>query len=91
MTNAKRDNNQIPVMLGASSTDGSTPVPIKVVPTTHIMVVDDTGTGTDLSGDNASRDDNGVPVLMGVSSDDGVTPVPIYANESTGGLFIKST
>ena len=91
MTNAPRDNNQIPVILAASSADGSTPVPIKVNPTTHAVTVDDAGTGSDLSGDNASRDDNGVPVMMGVSSSDGETPVPIYADVSNGKLFIKST
>lgn len=91
MTDAKRDNNQIPTLLGSSSTDGSTPVPVKANSTTHGIIVDDAGTGSDLSGDNASRDDNGVPVAMGVSSDDGETPVPIYADPSNGKLFIKST
>jgi len=87
--NAKRDNNQITTMLGASSADGSTPVSVKVNPTTHIMVTDIEDTGTDLSGEEALRDDNGVTVLMGVSSEDGVTPVPIYTNPSTGGLLLK--
>lgn len=91
MTNAKKDNNNIPVILAASSADGSTPVPIKINPTTHGISVDDAGTGSDLSGDNASRDDNGVTIMMGVSSADGVTPCPIYADLSNGKLFIKST
>lgn len=89
--NAKRDNNQIPVILGTDSTDGSTPVAIKINPTNHGIKVDDGVTGTDLSGDIASRDENGVTVLMGVSSADGVTPTPIYVDSSTGALLIKSS
>lgn len=91
MTEAKRDNNGIPVILGASSADGSTPVPIKVDPTTHIMVTDVMMTGSDLSDENAKRDANSITTLLGVSSVDGVTPVPIYANPSTGGLFLQMT
>ena len=89
MTEAKRDNNQITTILGASSADGSTPVPVRVDPNTHYIITDIGDTGTDLSGEEASRDNNGVTVLLGVSSDDGVTPVPIYTNPSTGGLLLK--
>ncbi len=89
--NSKRDNNQITTILGTSSADGSTPVPITVNSVTHGIKIDDGITGSDLSGEIASRDENGVTVLMGVSSDDGVTPVPIYADESTGALLIKSS
>lgn len=91
MTDAKRDNNQITTILGTSSTDGSTPVPVKVNPTSHYIVTDIGITGTDLSGDDAKRDNNGVPVMLGVSSDDGITPVPVYVNPATGGLLIKLT
>ena len=91
MTEAKRDENSITVILATSSTDGSTPVPIKVDPTNHAIKMEDGVTGSDLSGDLASRDDNVVTVMMGVSSDDGVTPTAIYANESTGALLIQSS
>lgn len=88
MTDAKRDNNQITTILGASSADGSTPVPIQVNPTSHSIKTDVGTTGTDLSGDDASRDNNGVPVMIGVSSSDGITPVPVYASP-TGALLLK--
>lgn len=91
MTNAKRDNNQIPVILGTSSSDGTTPIPIKADPSTHALLVNDRATGSDLSGDVALRDDNGVTTLLAVSETDGVTPVPIYADSSTGALLTDSS
>ena len=91
MTEAKRDENRVPTILGTSNSDGSTPVPIKVDPTTHGVDNDDGDTGSDLSDDVADRDNNYVPVMMGVSSADGVTPVAIYADPSNGELLIKST
>jgi len=91
MTDTKKDNNQIPALLGTSNTDGSTPIPFKVVPTTHLLKVKNGDTGSDLSGDNAARDNNGEPVAMGVSSVDGITPVQIYADSTTGELLIKSS
>ncbi len=91
MTNAKRDNNQIPTVTGTSNADGSTPTLIKVNPTTHVTQIDDGTTGSDLSGDNALRDDNSVPVILGVSEVDGVTPVPIYTDPANGKLLVDST
>lgn len=90
MTDAPRDNNQIPVILGTSNVDGSTPVPVKVNSGTHAILIDDGSGGSDLSDDIADRDNNGIPVLMGVSSADGVTPVAIYADPTTGELLVKS-
>lgn len=46
---APRDNNRIPVLIGTSSSDGTTPVTVYVDPVTHRMKVDTTGssgTGT---------------------------------------------
>ena len=90
MTDAKRDQNQIPVALGTSNADGSSTLPIKVS-ASHAIEADDGDSGSDLSGDNANRDNNRVPTIMGVSSDDGITPVPIYIDNLTGKLLIKST
>ena len=90
MAEAKRDNNQVPTLLGASNVDGKTPVKV-CVESDHTLCVSNGDTGSDLSDDIASRDNNGVPVLMGVSSVDGVTPTPIYADPATGSLLIKST
>lgn len=90
MTDAKKDSNQVPVMLATSNADGTTPLPIRVNPTTHAIVNDDNTTGSDLSGDNAKRDNNGEPVMLGVSSADGLTPTPIYGNPSGGKLLVNS-
>lgn len=91
MTDAPRDNNQVPVITAASNADGSTPVPIKVASSSHSVMCADGTTGSDLSGDDASRDNNGIPVMLGVSSADGITPVPIYADPATGELLIKTS
>jgi len=91
MTNAKKDNNSVPVFLGISNADGSTILPLKVNPINHAIVADDGSGGTDLSGSNALKDDNGVNTALGVALDDGVTTVPIYINSSTGGLLINKT
>lgn len=45
MSQAKRDENFVPTLLGVSNADGSTPVPVYVDPTTHRMLVT-TATGT---------------------------------------------
>lgn len=82
MTDAKRDNNQVPVMLGVLDSDGETPTMVKVVAATHVVCIDDNTTGSDNSRDDAYRDNNQVTTLLGVSEADGVTPVPIYVNSS---------
>ena len=91
MTDAPRDDNKVDTLICASNADGSTPVPVKVNPSTHLVQISDGTTGSDLSGDDAPRDNNGKPVAMGVSSADGVTPVPIYADSSNGKLLIDTT
>ena len=91
MTDAKRDNNQVPVMLGISSVDGVTPKPASVIASTHRVQVENGSGGSDLSGDDAKRDNNQVPVMMAVSSADGVTPVPVYINPANLKILVKST
>lgn len=90
MATAKRDQNNVPTLLGALSTDGVTPTIVLANPTTHQMLVSDDTSGTDYGVANAVRDDNFVPVLMAVSSADGVTPVEVYA-DSNGKLLVQST
>lgn len=46
MANASRDNNYVPTLLGISSVDGTTPVPIKVNPVTGAIKIDLAGAGT---------------------------------------------
>lgn len=89
MAQASRDQNNVPTLLGALSTDGITPTKVKADPTSHALKVDDNTTGTDHGRNVAVRDQNFVPVLMAVSSVDGVTPVEVYA-DSSGNLLIDS-
>lgn len=88
MANASRDENNVPTLLGVSSTDGATVIPIGVTVVHKLKVADGT-TGSDLGPTNAKRDQNNVPTLMGVSSVDGVTPVPIYSDDM-GHLLIDT-
>jgi len=55
MANAVRDNNYVPTILGVSSVDGVTPIPIKVNPVTHAIKVEGAGgvSGPESSTDNA--------------------------------------
>lgn len=87
--NASRDQNSVPTLLGALSTDGVTTVPIQTIVATHGLSVSDGISGIDHGPVNAPRDQNNIPVLMGVSSQDGVTPVVVYAT-SDGRLLIDS-
>lgn len=99
MANAKRDENNVPTLICALNTDGSTPTLVKINPANHGLMVDDASTGTGFGRTIAVRDQNNVPVLMGVASAtitvngvdyiQGVTPVMAYA-DSSGRLLIDS-
>jgi len=92
MTNAKRDQNNVPTLICASSTDGETIVAICSDPVVRGLCVEDASTGSDNGNNsgNASRDENNVTVLMAVSSVDGVTPIEVYANPLTNKILIDS-
>ena len=90
MANAKFDQNNIPTILGLSSSDGTTTINPTATPGTHVLDVSDGTTGSDLSGDQALRDQNYNVCMLGVSNADGITPVPIYITAG-GSLLIKST
>ena len=90
MTNAKRDDNNVPTMIGVLNTDGETVTPVVVNGTNHTLGVEDNTTGSDNGpGDRALRDENFVTTLIGVSDVDGVTPVVVYT-DSDGKLLIDS-
>lgn len=89
MTNASRDENNVPTILGVLNSDGQTITPVKVNPTNHGLKIDDASTGTDQGPSTALRDQNFVPVLMAASSVDGETPVVLY-NDADGNLLIDS-
>lgn len=90
MSNAKRDQNNIPTLLGTLDTDGKTTIPLVAEPTLHAIFINNGASGTDYGPQNAPRDENSIPVLMAVSSVDGVTPVVVYAS-SNGYLLVDNT
>jgi hypothetical protein len=90
MTNAKRDENNVPGILAVLNSDGQTVVPVEINPTTHALSVDNNTTGADNGPSYALRDENNVPTLLAVSSVDGVTPVALYV-DSDGKLLIDET
>lgn len=90
MADAKRDDNNVPTLLGVLNTDGDTLVRVEADPTSHGLSVDDGTTGTDRGPTISPRDSNFVPVLMAVSDVDGVTPVVVYAT-TAGELLIDTT
>lgn len=89
MADASRDQNNVPTILGALETNGTTPIKIKANPATHSIQIDDGTTGDDHGPVDAPRDGNFVPVLMAVSSADGETPVVLYAT-ADGQLLVDS-
>lgn len=89
MSNAYRDENGVPTIIGVRNTDGSTITRVKADSTSHALAVDNNTTGSDNGPTNAPRDENNICGLMAVSSADGVTPIPLYV-DSTGKLLINS-
>jgi hypothetical protein len=89
MTNAKRDQNNVPTLLGVLDTDGTTVTPVKANVASSSLKVDNASTGSDNGPTRALRDDNFVPTLIALSSVDGVTPVAVYT-DSNGNLLIDS-
>ncbi len=89
MAQAKRDENNVPTLLGVLNSDGATVTPIQINPVNHALKVDDNTTGSDLGPSRALRDENFVPTKIVVSSADEITPVVLYA-DSSGKLLIDS-
>lgn len=91
MTNAYRDENNVPTLIATSNTDGKSIIRVLANASNHSLKVDDDTTGTDHGNNNgiANRDENNVPVFIAVSSADGITPVEVYV-DSSGKLLIDS-
>lgn len=90
MSNAKRDQNNVPALITVLNTDGKTITPLQASPTSHLLKVNDGVTGSDLGPTNAARDENFVHTLVAVSSGDNETPIVLYG-DSSGKLLIQST
>lgn len=67
MSNAARDENSVPTLIGVSNADGTTPVKIYADPTTHRLLVDLSGSGS-ISGPVSSTD-NAIVRWNGTSGD----------------------
>jgi len=90
MANAKRDDNNVPSILGVLNSDGLTVEPVKINPANHALSVDNDITGSDNGPDRALRDENFVTTLLAVSDADGTTPISLYV-DSNGKLLIDET
>lgn len=93
MTNAKRDDNFIPVMMGVSSVDGVTPVPVTLDPTTlrlRVVVISNLKNDATPDRNTSRRDENTKPTLAGEnSSTQNIEPISI---ETVGnGIMMKGT
>lgn len=92
MSNAKRDQNNVPTKLALLNTDGETVTLIAANPSTHTLSVDNDTNGSDNGPTDvrALRDENFVPVMMALSDADGETLVPLYV-DADGKLLIDET
>lgn len=90
MTNAYRDENSVPTLIGALDTDGSTVARVEGNAFSHALKVNDGTTGSDFGPKNALKDENGVSTLIAVSSADGITPVVVYT-DANGRLLVDSS
>ena len=90
MSDAKRDANRVPTMMGVSSVDGVTPLPIQVDVITGKLLAKAEGISSSLAPEEpAKRDANRVPGILGTSSTDGTTPIPLSVDENDNGLRIQ--
>lgn len=89
MTDAKRDENHVPTMIGLSSADGTTILPLYADITDNGLIVSNGLGGVDNGGTNAGKDQNRVSTLMAVSAVDGVTPVPLYVDPTDNSLLVR--
>ena len=86
---AFRDQNDIAVSMGVSSTNVKTPVMLAVDPVTNYLLINDDGAGATIP--NATIcgiDQNDRKTSYGISSADGVTLIPIRT-DGNGRLQIQ--
>lgn len=68
MADAKRDSNYVPTMLGVSSVDGITPLPLQVNPTTGRLLTDVSGGGSGTVTDVSVVTANGISGTVATST-----------------------
>ena len=75
---AYKDQNDVAVALGVSSTDSVTPIMLAVDPVTDYLLIDDDGASATIPNATICRiDQNDQKTKYGISSADGVTLIPI--------------
>lgn len=90
MANAGKDGNFVSTMIGLSTADGTTVLPVFAVAATHALSINDATDGT-RTGDRAKHDQNHVATMTALSSAGDGTIVPLYVDSSNNGLLIQST
>ena len=86
---SRRDQNDIAVALGVSSTDSVTPIMLAVDPVTgYLLIEDDGATATIPNATICGIDQNDQKTKYGISSADGVTLIPIRT-DNNGRLQIQ--
>lgn len=88
MTNASRDNNHTPTLLGVLYSDGVTLVPI-AIDGNGLVTTDEVNTIGFTPATISPQDENYVNVLMGVDSTDPTKLCPVYVN-SSGAILIET-
>ena len=68
MTNAYRDENSVPTLIAASSSDGKTPVRVYADPTTHRLLIDNANSSITFYADTVSGTINGSNTAFTVSN-----------------------
>ncbi len=84
VSDAPRDNNRIPTLLGTSSAGDRTPVDIYADPTTHRLLVDATFDYTGIQDDEAVDGDNYGTLILGTDG----TNYQILAVNASGHLLV---
>ncbi len=88
MAEVKKDNNLVPTLTGVLNTNGTTPTRVLANPTTHILMVNDSTTGSDFGNDIAARDNSGNTVAIATDASGNI--INLYV-DSSGNLLIDST
>lgn len=89
MSEASRDQNHVPTILGVLNTDGATTIRVKARSNHRLRINYEAG-GSDNGPIFADRDQNRVTSMLAVSSDDGATPIALYT-DSNGKLLVDMT
>lgn len=88
---AKRDQNDVPVGIGVSSSDGVTPVMLHIDPVTDKLLINVSADSLTLTNSTKDKiDENDIHTKYGISAADGTTILPIRT-DSSGKLLVQFT